>query len=199
MRSICIALHAGREAILFPLLQQGLTIRTDIGVSLESFLTGTFGVPVRYIDERISTILLDGKPVDHLGSVVVRNGSVLALSAAMPGLAGATLRRGGHLAPFREGITYKHRGENPSLHSGIVTVKIFNVLIRELGMPLLNRGILMGGGALAAIVKSLPEEFADSCSRIVMDNEALDTAELLSDGVRQSMEGDETWLLRVIT
>ena len=35
--------------------------------------------------------MLDGKPVDDIGSSFLHDGSTLALSAAMPGLVGATL------------------------------------------------------------------------------------------------------------
>ena len=56
--------------------------------------------------EKIQSIMLDGKPVDDIGSAMIHDGSVLALSAAMPGLVGATLRRGGAYASFRSAITY---------------------------------------------------------------------------------------------
>ena len=55
--------------------------------------------------------MLDGKPVDDIGAALVQDGSTLALSAAMPGLVGATLRRGGAYSSFRSAITYHETGE----------------------------------------------------------------------------------------
>jgi len=44
------------------------------------------GLDEDYVTQRISTIFLDGKPVDDIDTLLVRDGAVLSLSAAMPGL-----------------------------------------------------------------------------------------------------------------
>ncbi len=197
MRRICISLYDEKASVLFPLLQEGLPIRVIVGCSLESLLTGVLEVSTCYIDERIKTILLDGRPVDDLGSAVIENGSVLALSAAMPGLAGATLRRGGHLAPFREGITHQPGREDPLLYPGTITIKFFNVLIEELGIPMLARGLPLEGVALAEILKNISKELPEICAGVVIDDEPMGVMELLSDKVLWDMEGSDSWLLRV--
>src|SRR5512147_510607 len=78
-------------ARFFLLLQQGVKIRRRTGCSVDVFLREEIGAAPETI-EKIQSIMLDGKPVDDIGSAVVQDGSTLALSAAMPGLVGATLR-----------------------------------------------------------------------------------------------------------
>ena len=64
----------------------------------------------------------------------------LALSAAMPGLVGATLRRGGTYAAMRAAITRAaERGAAAAREEPLVRVKLFNLLIDELGPLLLAR------------------------------------------------------------
>src|SRR5262245_26052282 len=92
-------------ASFYLLLQQGVTIRRRVGGSVDIFLRQEIGA-VQETIEKIQSIVLDGKPVDDIASALVHDGSVLALSAAMPGLVGATLRRGGAYSSFRSGITY---------------------------------------------------------------------------------------------
>ncbi len=77
--------------------------------------------------------------MDNLTTAIIRNGSVLALSSAMPGLAGATLRRGSIYASLRNSINYEEKNELTQKMDGVITVKLFNVLINELGPVLLQR------------------------------------------------------------
>ncbi|NJL58424.1 MAG: hypothetical protein HC887_00995 [Desulfobacteraceae bacterium] len=62
---------------------------------MQTLLCDILEIPKDYVLNRISTIFLDGKPVDCLDTAFVRNHSVVSLSAAMPGLVGAVMRRGG--------------------------------------------------------------------------------------------------------
>jgi hypothetical protein len=55
-------------------------------------LCDQFQVETDYLENRIKTIFLDGKPVDDEDKAVLKNGSTLALSAAMPGLVDSTFR-----------------------------------------------------------------------------------------------------------
>jgi hypothetical protein len=91
------------------LLQRGVRMRRRVGCSVEGFLKDQLGVGSKTI-EKIQSIMLDGKAVDDIGSAVIHDGSTLALSAALPGLVGATLRRGSRYASFRSGITYHEAG-----------------------------------------------------------------------------------------
>ena len=89
------------------LLQQGVGVPGRIGVSLREFLIQDLGLDPDYVDVDLQTVFLDSQPVDDFDGTHIRDGSVLALSGAMPGLAGATLRRGGYYARMRGGITHE--------------------------------------------------------------------------------------------
>ncbi len=78
-----------RMALLFPALQRGVLVKARLGESIRSLLCKQFGLDPDYVKNRIQTAFLDGKPVDDFDSAIVREGSVLTLSGAMPGLAGA--------------------------------------------------------------------------------------------------------------
>lgn len=161
-------------ARLFLLLQQGVKIRRRVGCSVDAFLREELGAGPAMI-EKIQSIMLDGKPVDDIGAAVVHNGSVLALSAAMPGLVGATLRRGGAYSSFRSAITYHETGKSCAPGGGWVSIKLFNLLMAELGPGLLRQGVFVKAADLADFLAE-PErsqEFRQGCSAL-LDNKAID-------------------------
>jgi hypothetical protein len=121
---------------------------------VHSLLCEQIGLDPGYVEMRIQTAFLDGKPVDRLDRAVVRDGSVLALSAALPGLLGATLRKGGHYATLRGGITHTEPGAACDRGPGRVTLKVFNVLLRELAPPLFGRGVQVSWERLRTRIRS---------------------------------------------
>jgi hypothetical protein len=140
---------AGRFAAL---LQHGVALRARAPTAW-AFLTEELGVDPKYVKERVTTIFLDGQVVDDLERAPLRDGSLLALSAAMPGLVGATLRRGGYYAAMRAAITHS-AGREADAGGGehVVRVKLFNLLIAELGPVLLARGIVLARDEAAALL-----------------------------------------------
>lgn len=138
------------------LLQRGVGIPNGTGKSVREFLQDTLGIDPSYIDESLQTVFLDGHPVDDLDRAAVQVGAVLALSGAMPGLAGATLRRGGYYARLREGISHAEAepaGENAGKGSeeGIVVVKLFNRPLADLAETLAARLLLAPADAVDAV------------------------------------------------
>jgi hypothetical protein len=150
-------------ARFFLLLQQGVKIWRRIGLSVDVFLRQEIGAAPETI-EKIQSIMLDGKPVDDITSSMLHDGSTLALSAAMPGLVGATLRRGGTYSSFRSAITYHETGMASTPAEGWVNVKIFNLLMAELGYDLLRTGVLLRSTDLLAFLMERAEEFRQGCS-----------------------------------
>jgi hypothetical protein len=137
-------------------LQAGVGIETRLGLSVRAFARETLGFDDQYIEGRISTVFLDSEPVDDIDAATVRAGSRIALSAAMPGLVGAVMRRGSPYASFRKGISYGDKpGDGPPAEadpgSGLVTVKFFNSIMEEKGRAILGRGVVIGALELAAI------------------------------------------------
>jgi hypothetical protein len=143
---VTLSLDPARRREFGALLQAGVAVRAGTGDSVLGFLTDQLGIHPRYVAERITTVFLDGKVVDALDGAVVRDGSSLALSAALPGLVGATMRRCGPYASMRAGITLPDEaqaGRHAAGAAGVVRVKLFNLLIEELGPLLLARGIVL--------------------------------------------------------
>jgi hypothetical protein len=155
---LCITVPAGRISCFFPLLQKGFALAVPLGRPIRSLLRGEFGLPDEYIETRIQTVFLDGKPVDDLDTAMVREGSTLALAPAMPGLMGAMLRRGGHLAVMRSGITHRDDAVNQGIGNGRIIVKLFGMALQELGPQLLAHGIGVDAGDLSKVVSGLPED-----------------------------------------
>jgi len=160
----------------FLLLQQGVKIRRRIGCSVDVFLRQEIGAAPETI-EKIQSIMLDGKPVDDIGSSLVHDGSTLALSAAMPGLVGATLRRGGAYSSFRSAITYHETEKACAPGEGWVSVKIFNLLMAELGPALLRTGVLLRSSDLLDFLMERVEEFRHGCSA-TLDGKPIDIGKL---------------------
>jgi hypothetical protein len=162
----------------FPVLQSGFMVETETGTSIQAFLGSLPGVDPSYAEDRIKTVFLDGKAVDDMNTAFLKDGSTLALSAAMPGLAGATLRRGGRLASFRSGITFSaDQGTGPT-HGGWILVKLFNLIIKELGPVFLNTGILLEPADARDFFNAQPEEFWTGLKQVTINGQS-DKAEHL--------------------
>jgi hypothetical protein len=143
------------------LLQAGVDVPARTGVSILAFLSGELGVDPGEVAARITTVFLDGDVVDALDRALLRDGSVLALSAAMPGLVGATLRRDSFYAAMRAGITrpLDAAAGGTAAGAGTIRLKLFNLLIEDLGPRLLAHGVVLDRGAAAAV---LPREALDA-------------------------------------
>jgi len=150
-------------ANFFVLLQQGVRVRRRVGCTVDAFLRQEIEAGPETI-ERIQSIMLDGKPVDDIGSAVVQDGATLALSAAMPGLVGATLRRGGAYSSFRSAITFHEAGQTAASGEGWVTVKVFNLLMAELGPGLFRRGVRVKAADLLSVLAEHAQELRQGCS-----------------------------------
>jgi hypothetical protein len=147
----------------FPILQQGFMVETQIGINLQKLLTDQFSLTTDYVEDRIRTVFLDGKPVDDFNSTIIKQGSTLALSAAMPGLVGATFRKGGSLASFRNSITHDSTDDMIEIMAGYITIKLFNLLVKEIGPVFLKHGIFIGIEAANRFFNQQTKDFWASC------------------------------------
>ena len=178
--------------VFAPLLQRGVFTRIARGATVRSFLCQDLELDADFVEHRISTIFLNGKPVDALNARL-RQGDTLALSAAMPGLVGATMRRGGVVATLRSNITHREeeRQEERDL-GGIILVKLFNTLIPALGPLLLKRGVLVEQDTLKNLLQRA--DFWERCQRVVLKGEEVAPWQ----GGRFPWPEAETWIdLRV--
>ena len=136
------------------LFQQGVGTHAAAGSSVYGFLTCELGLAPDYVRERITTVFLDGQVVDGLDDAALRDGSLLAVSAAMPGLVGATLRRSSPYAVMRAAITRTADRAPAEERAGtiLIRLKLFNLLLEEMGPVLLEHGIVLDrGDALGAL------------------------------------------------
>ena len=176
---ICLDMRSDKLSGFFPLLQSGFKMKAEVGCNLKTFLCSGLGMTPNYIEEKINTIILDGKAVDDPDSAILNDGSILALSAAMPGLVGATLRRGGYLAPLRSQITYRQADGLSQPGKGMISLKLFNTLIKDLGTVLLKIGVYLSGDELSDILDGFSRELWVGCKGATVNDRPVDLNKLL--------------------
>jgi hypothetical protein len=160
-KTIRITIKKNLLPLFFPLFQKGIIIKSLMGDNIKNFLARHLEVSPEYMESRIQTIFLNGKAVDDLETAVIREGSTLALSAAMPGLAGATLRRSGTLASFRQAITFTAENGQIPVKEGLVTLKLFNLLVSELGPRLLAKGVWIKEEEITPLLETLKDDLSE--------------------------------------
>jgi hypothetical protein len=171
------------------LLQKGFVVEAEEGSSIKDLLCRQFSVEEDYLENRIKTIFLDGKPVDDVDKAIVKDGSTLALSAAMPGLVGSTFRRGGVLASFRSGITYQPEDANTSGVEGVkVTIKLFNMVVSELGPLFLQEGMLIQKDSLRDLLDSWHDSLPPHIKWIEKDDKQIPSIQLAALDWSQATE-----------
>jgi hypothetical protein len=158
-----LTMKHGSIGEFFPILQQGFGVTARVGCSLRKLLSEQFALGDDYVTDRITTIFLNGKATDDLDTAIIRDGATVALSAAMPGLVGATMRRGGYYAAMRSGIT--HTADQDGIENGIgsVRIKLFNMLLPELGPDFLRRGVVVEAADMVEFLAGRSEEFRQLC------------------------------------
>lgn len=159
-------------AAFSPLLQQGFYIEITAG-NIQDRLCHICDMDPGDMRGLVQTVFLNGKPVDDMEKTTIQNGDCLALSAAMPGLVGATMRSGGVLAGFRRTITHRPPQSQSDTQNGIMTVKLFNLLIREMGPRFLRQGILLEMEDFRDLLLSLSEADWNDCESAVLNDQSI--------------------------
>jgi len=166
--------------IFFQMLGQGFKVNAQIGCSVKELICNQLGIHEDYLTERIQTIFLNAKVVDDVKSAIVNEGSVLALSGAMPGLAGAILRSGGIYAGMRSQISHEENRPASQLKKGNITLKLWNLVVKELGPTFLQRGIWLKGEEIRSFIERHGEELKSGGLSAKMRGKAL-TLDQLQD------------------
>jgi hypothetical protein len=143
------------------LLNAGFMLNIRVGESVQTLLCDRLGLDKSYFDERIQTLFLNSKPVDDPATAVVKNNAILALSAAMPGLVGATFRKGGKYRWMRGSISHPDDSDVSTGKTGWVTVKLFNLILKELGPFFLEAGVWLKGHTMQAFFAERAGSLAD--------------------------------------
>ena len=140
---LSLTIEAAAFPALFCLLQRGFLLEVEVAVTVNELLCGQLGIAPDYVAGSISTVFLNGRPVDDLDRATVNDGATVALSSAMPGLLGAVMRSGSPLASFRGTISHREREAGEGSSSGRVRLKLFNRIMSDLGPGFLRTGILV--------------------------------------------------------
>lgn len=170
---LTLAMSGNAVSRIFPLFGEGIWVQGSDGETVEDFLVKTVGIPPAYLKERVQTVFLNGKALDDFNTARVRDGATLALSAAMPGLAGAVLRRGGVYAPMRRQISQDATSSTASAGHIFITLKLFNMIASELGPEFLKRGILIPGVRLRDFVERQGCWAWDGCRSATADEQPI--------------------------
>jgi hypothetical protein len=173
---VCISWDAAGLTSFFPLLQKGFLIKTLSGKSIRAVLCDQMGVTPEYLDNRVNTIFLDGKPVDNVDSAIIKEGAVLALSAAMPGFVGAAFRKGGFYAPMRGSITHVEESGSTTSREGFFILKLYNFVAKELGQLFLESGIWLRNNDVKELFQGRPDNFWSGCRSCTIDGRVVDLA-----------------------
>ena len=178
-RQISLTVNDSLIPAFSQLLQDGFWIKGNVGCSVKAFLCEQFGLSPEYLEKRIQTIFLDGDVVDDVEKATVEDGATLSLSAAMPGLAGAVLRKGGYYAAMRDQISCKEEQPAVSGQPGKVLIKLFNMPLQELGPIFLEHGIWVESHKLKDVLKARADDFQRGCREVIADGGQLEFKQLL--------------------
>jgi hypothetical protein len=174
---LTLMVRPGLMSAFHELLQRGVTVRAPIGSTVQAFLCENLGLDPQYVEGTIQTIFLNGKAVDDPSSAILTDHATLALSAAMPGLLGATLRKGSYYAGMRGEIS--HRGRAKVLpHEGKVLLKLFNLLPADIGPLFLEKGIWVNGTTLKTFFERQLPRFMEGCREARLHGKKVDVAKL---------------------
>jgi hypothetical protein len=176
----------------FGLLRSGFTADVMVGCTLQDLLSHQLGVDEDYLQNRVQTIFLDNSPVDDTVAAIVADGATISLSAAMPGLNGAVMRRGGLLASLRHSISHHAGNECIEPREGKIKLKLFNLVAKEIGPDFLAGGIVVQGWALAEVFASQTPQFWQSVTSAELDNSPCQVKQLIDQ-----KWSDEDILLKV--
>ncbi|MFO7496096.1 MAG: hypothetical protein R6X05_10755 [Desulfobacterales bacterium] len=179
-QTLSLTVSENRLPLFFELLAQGISLPLAVGTSIRHVLCDQLGFCGDYLAERIQTIFLDGKAVDDVASAIVRDGATLALSAAMPGVVGATMRRQGRYAVMRQTISHQPADTPAPPQQGWITLKLFNLLASEKGPAFLSQGIAVQGRDLCALLKRQGPDFWSDCRDCRLNGKPVSPQQLLA-------------------
>lgn len=167
----------GDLASFTTLLQSGFRVSVPGGKTLLEALITLPGFTPDYLAATVQTIFYNGVPVDDLRLPVAGKNAVVALSAAMPGLAGAIFRKNSIHAPLRGNAS--NREEPAGVEKTSFTLKLFNSIAFERGGELLRRGVVVTAAAVASFLARRPELVAGIVA-IACDGQGCGKDELLA-------------------
>jgi hypothetical protein len=172
-KTVPVILVTDQVSVFLPILAKGFLMPQGKGNTIHDFLVKELGIEDYYIENRIQTIFLNGKAVDNIETTGISNGDTLSLSAAMPGLVGATFRRGGRYAAMRQSVSHSENETSTPAKTKIIILKLFNLIAKEIGPGLLERGIRIPGDDLIPFLLNQSKDFWQKCKVVVNGRNAV--------------------------
>ncbi len=185
-----LVIEPGTTIRFTTMLQSGFIVKLKPGQTIRQLLHTLPDFTDSYLQERVQTIFLNSIPADSV-DLAIPDGAILALSAAMPGLAGAIFRRGGRHRTLRSQpeppiFPPEIRPEN----RGRCTIKLFNHIARERGETLLSRGVILRRAALQSFLDRQGEQLEAMIRQRILDGNPI---------TRGDLAGQQISLIRVQT
>ena len=175
---LTLIVNARVVPLFFQLLGHGFYLNVQTGCSVKELLCNQLGIHEDYLEQRIQSIFLNGKVVDDVKSAIVPEDAAMALSGAMPGLVGAILRSGGFYAPMRRQISHEDNIPASQLKKGKITLKLWNLVVKELGPTFLQQGIWIGAEECKSFIERHSEELKTGCVTIELKGQPVEVDSL---------------------
>jgi hypothetical protein len=94
----------------------------------------------------------------------------------MPGFVGAALRKGGFYAAMRSEITHVKEQQYDTSVDGLFTLKLYNLLLPEIGPLFLSSGIILDVKIVRDFLKTTSSAFWAGCQTIQVNNHEVDSS-----------------------
>ena len=166
--------------LFFQLLGHGFKVDVRTGSSVKETLCNQLGIHEDYLARRIKTIFLNAKVVDDVDSAIVPRDATMALSGAMPGLVGAIMRSGGFYAPMRRQISHSKNLTASDPETGQITLKLWNLVVKELGSTFLERGVWIQAAEMQSFIKRHWEALKTALRKLELNANPIDVQKLES-------------------
>lgn len=147
MPHLSLTLPPNQLAGFASLLQHGIFFPVEGPISAWPFLLAVPGFTADYLEQAVQTVFINGVAVDNLKDDLTA-GSTIALSAAMPGLAGAIFRRQGAHGSLRSQPSRPSTNPNLITAREGITLKLFNSIATDRVGDLMTAGVRVRRTAL---------------------------------------------------
>lgn len=124
---------------LATVLQSGFHVKGTAGNSIFSLLTTIPGFTEAYIVDEIQTIFFNGDAIDDMEAILHGPTATIALAGAMPGLAGAIVRKGSPWGALRKTRT-THDTDSTGDQIDVL-IKLFNTVAADKGADVLTQAV----------------------------------------------------------
>ena len=184
---LCLQVTPQLIPLFFQLLGQGFRVNVQTGATVKDLLCRQLGIGEDYLAQRIQTIFLNAKVVDDVDSALVAEESTLALSGAMPGLVGAILRSGGYYAAMRNQLSHVQSEPSSQAQSAEITLKLMNIVAKELGPIFLQKGIRLKSQTLCEFIARRTDDLKAGCRACKLDGQPMEFTSLSEIDLRDDM------------